>query len=155
MVSRGSALRKAARGTTRLRFPTSTVENFRQVGSRKADANPRGWSFRSGGAESSGRWRGALPPGPLHGTQATSATWPARSLAACDNCHDMIGGVARRRARYLAPLALVGVIVATLLVVSSGLHSSTSKVPAKTVTNGDASHTAPRVHRAHHRSSYV
>jgi|SRR5579884_1378066 len=63
----------------------------------------------------------------------------------------MIGGVARRPARYLAPLALAAVVAATAIVVSNGLHSSRATPPAvrsvrtQGTRRGDAArHATPR-----------
>lgn len=67
----------------------------------------------------------------------------------------MIGGVARSRARYLAPVALVGAVVATVLVVSNGVHSKSSKPPATSTVHTDGSHGTARARRVRHRAAYV
>src|SRR5579859_2246056 len=67
----------------------------------------------------------------------------------------MIGGVARSRARYLAPVALVVVVVVTLVVVSNGLHSNSSKPPAPTAVQTNATRGTTRARRIRHRATYV
>lgn len=68
----------------------------------------------------------------------------------------MIGGVARSRARYLAPVALLAVVLATVLVVRSALHSASSKAPAGHALRRDgAGAGAARVRPGHRASVWV
>ena len=55
--------------------------------------------------------------------------------------------VARNPARYLAPIALVGVIVGTYLIVEHNLHPGSS-TPAPAQTIGDAKPKSEKVSRA-------